>query len=243
MARIADSSGKISEMGFTTMALAAFLPLLITLLACFAIALLLLYQRTAVDRICKMEVLKLQHELGRILHDLIRLNRSAEALRAQRAQAETALTMALQSGNPLTIAAAQAYRDAIIAKQIALSLQQKALLAQAGVARQVTNRNMQNHRGDFGIHRVFSRPDHAPTLAVRANPPDSLSPSYSPVNSFRGLQSQTYDYTLNVLERLPDWLTRFWKNSGAPTSMHASCSASLKNQDEKWMPILNAVNP
>jgi hypothetical protein len=231
-------------MGFSNMALVIFLPVLISAIAVFSAAMMMIYQRTAVDRICKIEVMRLQHEMSGILEKLLRLNRPARTLRIQRAHAEASLTVALDSANPVAIAAAQAYRSAIITQQATLASKQQALLAEAGLAREIADRKMFSHRGEHGLRGSVPRPDHAPTLAVRPNPPDSLSPDYLLADDFRDLQSQTYDYHFDVLERLPDWLKRIFHQKGElPESMWGNCSASLKNEEKKWKPILNTANP
>jgi hypothetical protein len=235
-----------TQMGFSTVALILFLPLLISVLAVFSIALLSIYQRTATDRLCKVDVLRLQSELGTILRDLLRLNRSAHALRIARARADAGLAAAIDSAIPIAIAAAKAQQSAVIVRQTALAVRQKELLAQAAMARLSADRRLLAERGHFGLGTVRPRWSSSSTLAVHAEPPDSLTPNYVPDDLFRERQSHTYDYRYDVFDRVPNWLQRFLvaqEMGGRMRSVPAKCSASLKEQEGKWVAVLNKAKP
>lgn len=225
------------------MAFVIFAPLLLTLLACALICLHSIYQITADDRICMKEVMRTQHELSRLAKSLVQLNRLAGHLRKQKRAADTQLAAAMVSGNPIAIAAAEANEKSVHIAQAALAAKQKSLLSFAG---QIRFQSEQRIRAS-GLSDVDSGRDHALTLALRAEPPHSLTPDYVEASFFPERQSQTYSYKIHLFKFLPDWLKQYVSRhpdlADITQPMSRSCSATLLHQEENWKPILKKVNP
>lgn len=222
------------------MALVITAPLLLTILAVLMIALSSIYHITRADRLCKKEAFRLQHELSRLMKELTHLNRLAQSLRAQREVAEAQVVAANSSGYPPAIAAANAYRAAVILEQEALAVKQHALLAQAGSQRVDSK---QRFSSEFNAQPISS--SESRSLAVRPDPPQSLTPDYVPEAAFRDRQSQTYPYKLDLASHWPAVFKKFLDPrvlKEISTDFSTACAATLSNEENKWKPMLNKVN-
>ena len=229
-------------MGFVHMALVVFLPLFLTALAVAFIFLIYIYQITAADSVCKKEVMHAQHELSGITKDLVKLNRPATTLRAQRKYADIQLATARASGYVPAIAAAEAYQKSIVLAQTLLAARQKSLLAFAASERLASEQRIRSVGLEHGLHGVHGTLDHALTLALRAEPSTSLTPDYVEEYFYRDRQSQTYRYSLRWFDHLPDWLKVFVQNRSQLADLmkpiNRSCSATLTGEEDDWKPIL-----
>lgn len=230
---------KNSEMGFFHMAMIVFAPLFLTILAVISIVLLSIYQITAADRVCKKEVLRLQHELSLLLKGLNKLNHLATALRRKRNIADENLAAAIASGYGPAIAAATAAQRAVILEQQALAAKQQQILTQAGLERSLSEQRLRVQGVSVGIQELQSTLTHSSTLAVRAQPITSITPDYVEAAAFRERESQTYQYKINLFQRLPIWLQQHALNQPVATA----CSATLSSQEENWKPILKKASP
>ena len=221
------------------MAMIVFAPLFLTILAVLSIVLLSIYQVTSADRVCKREVLRLQHELSLLMKSLSKLNHVAQALRKKRELADENLAAALATGYGPAIAAAAAAQRAVVLEQQALALKQHQLLSQAGLERELSEQRLRALGSSVGIQELRSTPTHAATLAVRAQPITSITPDYVEAPSFRERESQTYQYKINLFERWPPWLQQHVLN---PKPVSTACSATLSPQEENWKPILKKAS-
>jgi hypothetical protein len=231
-------------MGFFTVALVVFLPLLIAGLAALSALLFVMFQKTAADRICKVEAMKLQRELSRLVKEVVRLNRPAAQLRIQRARAEEALAAAAASANPAALVAAKATLDATLVAQAALASRQRNLFVQARAARLRSERELQAKRGSAGMQEIVAI--SSPSLGLIPSQLGSPTPDYVAPPSFGNRQSQTYRYKQNILSRAPNWLLRFLQEDpstrGLLRPFKGDCSATLKTEEEKWQPVLRKVS-
>lgn len=216
------------------MALTVFLPVFLTAIAGLTIAMLSIDDKTATDTQCKREALRLQSDLGRLLEKLIKMNRSAKSLRAQRAQADAQLAAATASGYPPAIAAAQSYQSSVISAQLDFAAEQQSVLSEAALRRQRSEREL-----PFRLPGVTPDRDRAPSLAVRPDPPDSLTPDYLPDSPFEHKQRETFRYGVDILKYVPAW----FKSKAVGRTLAAACSATLQQEGSKWKPALNGVKP
>lgn len=234
---------KKSQMGFIHMALIVFAPLLLTILAVTMIAILSIYHITAADRVCKKEAMRLQHELSAVMKSLNKLNRRAQILRRKRDGAEKRLAAAIASGEPELIAAAEAYRRSVILEQEALALQQHRLIANAGDERELAEKRLLVQGKSWGIQNL--RAIFSSKLAVRRDPPESITPDYLEKPNFPQQQSHVFQYKLNLFQRWPQWLQQHVLSHpnlrDLVTPFTTACAATLSTQEGNWKPILRKV--
>jgi hypothetical protein len=231
-----------SEMGFVSVALVIYAPLLVAVLACLSIVFCTLYFKTAADRACKVEALKLQKNLGVLMEKLLAMNKEAQKLRVEREAAEQAVRDAKASLDPEALAAALEVRAAVIAAQTAFAIRQASLLTQANAERGRSSAAMSHYVKHFGILATHSELS-SHSLAVTPTPTDSLSPDYEAIPDFKQAQRVTYHYRQNILAMLPDWLHPYAKAAPSLETFAAVCSATLEQREKKWAPILNAARP
>lgn len=224
------------------MALVVFLPLFLTALAAAFIVLIYIRQLTAADTVCKKEVMQSQRSLSGLTQDLVRLNHAATTLRAQREYADTQLAAARASGYVPAIAAAEAYQKAVILEQTVLAARQKSLLAFAASERFSSEQRIRSTGSFYRLQDIHGTLDHSVTLALRAEPANSLTPDYVPESFYQDRQSQTYHYKLTLFDRLPLWLKQFVQHRPDLRELikpvNRSCSATLAGEEENWKPKL-----
>ncbi len=224
-----------SQSGFALIAVVLFAPLLLTLFLGVAAVAWTLQRHTLAQSLCLSHVSQLQSQLAIELNELLKLNPKASRLQSERAQAERALNAALLSKIPQLIAAAQAYRAAVIAQQIALKIQQQKYLANSRLLRSSFARRLESHLSRHGIFNFYTRFLAPLGLAVRPLPAASLSPVYQLLEPFEVVQSQSVRFSFDP------W-PRFWPFKSDHANLHRlGCSASLK-KGKSWQLKILAVN-
>lgn len=208
------------------MSLIALLPLLLTVLAAIAFAYYALARKSSAQAVCVREVVQMEHELGQLLGQLLRMNERAASLRAERLKADLALQSALASGYGPAIAAAKAAQLAVIVAQQEFHAAQLALLEQAETVRLSHVRGIQSGARRLGVPDVDSEPSFERALAVRPEPPLSLSPDYVPVEDFQQRQKHRFRFDVAFLPATFDHLQTFHQTT--------TCVASLQGEDFKW---------
>lgn len=223
-----------SQNGFALIFILALIPLLLTAAMAIAGVTYSLQRRLLGQSLCVSQMSQLQSDLAIQLKELIKLNPKATRLQSDRAKAEKALRAAMASQIPQAIAAAHAYRAAVIAQQIALRTQQEKILIES---RRLRIRYVQNARQELKkvqASEVRSLSQAPLGLAVAPKPVTSLSPSYDLINSFSVWQSQTLRFSYNPWPKFLFWAT--------PKSRHSiHCQVSLKER-EPWDLQIRAVS-
>lgn len=224
-----------AKMGFANIAFLISLPLLTCLMAGLSLMLIGILNRTAADSHCRLTAMRLQQSLGSLMKELMSLNSQAKRLRAQRELAERQLKAAYASRVPQAIAAAEAYRAAVVSAQVALASRQKMILAQAHVARTSTTLSRIGH----GVLWTNQSVGPMRGLAVEPKPANSLTPDYVPMNDFEDAQQAKFNYKQNLFFNVPEAVKSFLP-SGQGTY---ACSATLKSSESKWIAVLFPAKP
>lgn len=224
-----------SQKGFLTLMGLMLLSVFLCLIAALTTLGFVLKHRMALSSHCVHSALQLQQNLSRPLEKLFKLNKKATYLRGKRHQDQIRLAAAVLAGNPIAAAAARAQLLITTQRQMALRAQQEVLLLEAKWMRQRFKQNFIP-----GAQRKTEFLGETQGLAVYANPPASLSPSYLPSQPFEERQSQTYAVRRRLsLPYLP--LTKFVSKSNS-LSFHFICRSSLRRKGGRWIPILKKVN-
>ncbi len=157
------------------MSLLALAPLVCALFVAVGTGLYMLKRKALAQAHCVQQASALQNKLRETLDRLLALNSQARSLRAQRSAADQALKAALASLNPIAIASAQAYWNAVVLQQIALRARQQNLLSTADAQRVSAHREMSERVRSLGVTRVSSKRVFPRALAVVPEPALSLT--------------------------------------------------------------------
>lgn len=216
------------EKGFALVALVTLLPLCLSVALAFGTVLHVLKRKSLAQAICIQEAMQLQESLKNPLRRLMAMNSKAQSLRIRRLWADQNLARALATGIPGNIAAAQAIQTAVIAQQLAFRAKQELLLAEAALIRAWAKQRFYQRAVRIGGREIrMSHPDIR-ALAVRPQPPASLSPDYVKLPTFRYSQQQRYRFRVDLMQN--------WPLSSADMSFvqTAECAVTLKGENQKW---------
>ena len=216
------------QKGFFTLALLAWLPLLIALVSGLAIMASSLTSLQQTENLCLQTHLRLQKNLRENLKALLALNPKAATLRRQREMAEANLKLALASGQPPWVAQATAQKNYVIGKQMALRAQQMRILAEARRLRLHATIELKQQMQDLATSSQNLFGSFEKSLAVVAEPITSLTPDYRPTADFSYQQSQSTTVQISFPKRMPAWIDQ--------KVFHRTivCGASLKKDGPLW---------
>lgn len=190
--------------------------------------------------LCRARQLEVQNKVGKTLRKLLDLNPKALKLRLMETRAKKSLAIAAQSGNPVALAAAEAFLAKIHLQRQALGLRQKALIASANGAlatggyelprlltqewsRQTTSLNSWLQGSFQGTHSQI------PKLAVQEDMPD-VAPVYAPASDFEEAQAWTQNWSLKLGTK--SWAQKYLNFHGR---FQRSCSTSLYPDNDEWI--------
>lgn len=244
-----------NQHGAIGIALAALLPLLLATVATSTAIFFTLRTHSGLLHECRTTLLKTENDRLARLHALIRLNPSAQRLRAARTKADAALKAAQTTGVPHLIATAKATQSAVIARQITFRARQLRLLTRSRTETQLALTRLQARlpnrlrneahlmdRSDANGSPLLSKPSlEWRPLAVQATPSDSLTPDYKPHPNFENAQTMRVSWTFFPTRLLPAWLglTTF-----TSLPLHASCATTAEPKGKStWRARLQADKP
>lgn len=225
-----------SEQGFALVSLLCLAPFAFALFLALCGSFYFLKRKSLAQAHCVQQASQLQNELAGTLDKLLRLNPRARALRAQREAADRALQAALASAIPYAIAIAQAYRTAVVLRQIALRTQQESLLTQADQQRRFGHRRLRERLRNLRVVNVDSRRFFWRALAVEARPQATLTPDYETVPMFEALQQHRFRFQTDLRPPFADILPRM------DLRQVTECSVSLKGREKQWKLKIIAAN-
>lgn len=232
--------------GFATILMLSLLPvllaggLLVTTLFSF------LKADLSVLNVCRALQLEVQSKAARNLEKLLKLNPRALKLRISQRKVEKALTLAMKSGNPAALAAAEAFLLKVQMQRQALDLRQRSLIEAANRALSLGGSELPRHMLQewkdhmhplhSWIHSRLQLTDsQVPLLPVR---PDfvEIAPLYELQSPFEDLQTWNQHWVLEF--NTDSWAKRFLKFHGR---FQRSCSTSLYAEDALWVAKLKKV--
>lgn len=219
-----------TQAGFVLVHALTLIPLLLVVITVAAGTQFAMKKKLEAQSLCVKSGLDLQKDLTKPLSQLLKLNPQARQLRAQRANADRAYFSALASANPYALAAARAWRTAVILAQNALRAEQQRLLASARISRV---RSHQKLVADSRQPKVESKTYYHRSLAVYPTPQSSPSPDYLTEPNFARLQQQRFSFEVDLTPGF--WHAQKFKQT-------TTCSVSLNGKEGSWYPKIIAAS-
>ncbi len=224
-----------SDRGFVTIAFLSIFPLLV--IAGFATLLYysILKSDLTILNICRAQQLQIHNQVGLDLKKLLKMNPTAIKLRASEKLAEQQLQLAIASGNPYLIAAAETRLAYIKGLRLKLAFRQNTTIQSANTklrmaTPQIANLIKQGWYKQMSAlspwitnHIDIERPQ-IPTLAVRPDISD-IAPAYEPLPHFEDLQSWVHSWQLQLEIKKLQFHGR----------LKRSCSTSLYQKESEWV--------
>jgi len=224
-----------SQKGFVTVAFLSIFPLLITAAFATYFCYSFLKSDLAALNTCRSEQLETHNQVAKELKKLLRMNPKAVKLRIQEKLAEQKLLLAITSGNPIAIAAAEVRLAQVKTLRLKLAFRQKVAIQSANTKLKIAtyqisdsikkawNKHMQPMT-PWISSRLEIRQPHTPLLAVRPDFPD-IAPVYEPVPNFEELQSWVHSWQLQLEIKSLHFNGRFQR----------SCATSLYLNKGDWL--------
>jgi hypothetical protein len=222
------------------------LPAALVALSLLTMALLHLQTQTELRYTCRKELLATEKAVGQNLSELMKLNPLAQSLRLHRKLA--LLKLAAVAANPAAEAAVLAELARIEQQQVALGQRQKALLLTAQAHLRLGSLRTEMllsslHRqksprfqklAHLSLSQLYSSASH---LAVRADDPTEVAPTYELEPHFEEQQSLQTFWRLEYSWLNSTWIQRFlhWRK----ILISDSCRASLREKAGQFRAILN----
>ena len=226
----------INQKGFIISLLLISLPLFISCLMIFTSLIFCIRNHDLTQSFCLKHTLQAQEQIKKSLKDLLNLNPLANHLRQTQKRLERLYKEALKAGEPIIIATLRAKIEIIKQKRILLDRKQHYIL-------QGTIQHVEWAFLSFKKDIMKMRPGHIQKnhyqpfpLAVKAQPPGDIAPSYYPVMNFPFHQSLSFSWKMPLYQFLPKWLVQaFFQND---LSDYA-CSSTIKKHKLKWKTFFN----
>lgn len=190
--------------------------------------------------LCRALQLEVQNKAGKNLDKLLKLNPQALKLRLAQRRAEKSIYMAVQSGNPAAIAAAEAFFLKVQMQRQALHLRQRTLIETTNVSLKMGGATLQRRLlQEWNFHsqpvsswlqgRLQLAGAKIPELSVK---PDffEVAPMYEPVLQFEEAQAWTQNWHLEL--KTLSWAEKFLKFHGR---FQRSCTTSLYSENATWI--------
>lgn len=230
-----------SQKGFALIGLISLLPVFLAGGLAFFSAFAFLKSDLATLNVCRAKQIQIQNLAGKNLGKLLKLNPRALKLRLSQVRAERALAAAIESGQPLAIAAAEAYLLKIQMQRQTLDFKQKALIETANTRlhkgaselQQELRREWSQHNSPLkswiqsSLHMASGK---VPKLAVQADLPE-VAPLYKPLPAFE--ESQAWAQSWNLEFKTVSW-TRKFLNFNERFQRSCSTSLHLETETDQW---------
>lgn len=249
-APIPDKKRNNPASGFATISgLFLIILLMITALGAFQL-IQLIHTTKAPLHICRSQLLDVQNQVGKKISQLMTLNSTVHALRAEDKAARAALVAALISVMPPAIAAAKAWNESVLLRKNLIRLRQKSLLLsgrwQLQSALFKTKKSIQEEleqrKNKISGLWYMQRGPITSSLAKMSVVPDYAGtdlPTYRPSANF--IQAQALQITWNFELQLKNQELKKWVPS--KIIKKDSCVASLEENSDSFQSVLVAVRP
>ena len=229
-----------ARQGFATVLFLAFVPVFAACSLAFYFGFAFMKADMATLNVCRSGQLAIQDKVGRDLEKLLNLNPKALKLRADQFLAERKLQIAVTSGNPYAIAAAEARLLYVQSRRQTLAARQRILIQSANAkfamgTPQITQAILSEWRTQMAPVRpwlagsILLSTLKVPTLAVQPDFPDE-APAYQRVPQFEEVQSWAHNWQLQM--EGTNWTKHFLRFRGR---FQRSCSTSLYADKNSWI--------
>lgn len=224
-----------SQKGFISIAFISIFPLLVAAAFATYFSYSFLKSDLAVLNVCRSEQLETHNQVAKQLKKLLGMNSSAIKLRLREKLAEQKLLLAMASGNPIAIAAAETHLAHVKALRLKLAFRQNVAIQSANTNLKIATYQISNSlKREWGKHmqqmapwissRLEIQPSPTPLLAIRPDFPD-IAPVYEPVPNFEEQQSWVHSWQLQLEVKSLHFNGRFQR----------SCSTSLYQDKSDWI--------
>lgn len=211
------------------------LPLLLLIAITLTALGLVVKSRSGAEAKCRQTLWQAQRDMGSLLENLLRLNPRAKRLQNLRKTAEAQLKAALLSANPVWVAEAQAFRATVIGLQLSLRAEQTQILARAQIRRSRILAEFKSLTSATPI-LTLAKNEKVTGLAVRAAPPQDLSPTYQLLPSFSDFQAVALRFRIRLLSWAPAFINNFYDTRN--DHYDGQCFVTLQQEGSKWTPTL-----
>jgi hypothetical protein len=221
-----------TQKGFATILLISILPLVLAGGLAFFSAFSFLKSDMSILNVCRAKQLQVQNKVGESLGKLLKLNPRALKLRLAQARAEKTLAVALESGFPPAIAAAETYLLKVRMQRQTLDFKQKTFIQTANAWLTFSGHSLQKELiREENLHTAPTKSwiqgtlqlmnAKVPKLAVQPDLPD-VAPQYNPVPDFE--EAQAWNQTWRLEIKTVSWAQKFLNFNGR---FNRSCMTSL----------------
>jgi hypothetical protein len=189
--------------------------------------------------LCRALQLEVQNKAAQKLESLLKLNPRALKLRLAQIRAEKTLALAVKSGNPAALAAAEAHLLTIRMQRQVLDLKQRSLITSANTSLKLGGLDLQRrlsqewYTQSRGVTswlqgKLQLGSGKIPALAVQ---PDfvEVAPLYEPAPQFEEAQAWHQEWQLEF--RTISWADKFFNFH---ERFQRSCSTSLYSENSAW---------
>lgn len=203
-------------------------PLIVVILTTLAATITTLVAFQQKQKTCRKIALSAQEIQSAALAKILSLNTEAKSLRAQEVSLKTSITAAAaipygQGALPNLYTALRIVQGA----QKSLDFQQRSILFTANV-----------RATSVASSKSPLIPAKKIQLRVHAKSKNA-APEYELDANFEKAQTVNFKYKLILKDVLPGWLLKLFVNVG---DVKMECSSTIKKKENKWLPVLNAVN-
>ena len=208
---------KNNENGSATFALLGALPILMAALAIVIAVFYIVRSHGTSLHHCRSKLLESEESRLAAMRELIKLNPEAKKLRTNRRIADKKVQVALKSGIPTVIAAAEAELAIVVAAQAAFAFSQKSLILKADSSARIDLQKLRTlmiKRADTDL-RIYNGRSKSPLaivsaivtpLPVVAKQSDTPTPDYEPDPQYSKKEVLHLSWKLWPVRLLPKWL-------------------------------------
>ena len=212
------------------------LPVFVSCLMIFTSLVFCIRNHDLAQSFCLKHTLQAQEKIKKSLKNLLRLNPLADQLRQKQKFLEYLYRKALKTGELTTIAILKAKIKIIKHQRVLLDRKQNYILQ--GTIQYVERAFFSFEKDIMKFRQGHIQKNHYQPfpLAVKAQPPGDIAPSYHPVANFPFHQSFSFSWKMPLYQFLPQWLvhTFFQKRLSS-----YDCSSTIKKQKLKWVAVFN----
>ena len=221
---------KIGKSGFITIFILPFLSLIITVLIGFAGLSIGIKNITRSQSFCIQQTLQTQKNLGSLLTQLLKLNKTVSSMSKARKTADASIKIALASVVLIPeTPQLKKIRDSIKLAQKALVLKQQDILVRSVLIKKRALKQFKYKLKQLKASQAQDLTFYNKALAVKKEKIGSDAYIYKPVEDFKNHQKITFQWKLFLFHPLEKDLPLF-KNHKA--TYH--CTSSLEQRGEKW---------
>ena len=222
---------KLKNKGFILTLLLVSLPVFLTALLIFTSLIFCIRNYDKAHSICLKHSLDIQKNLSTLLEKLLKLNPTADRLRALQKELERLYRQAISRGDMVSASALKAQISIVKFKRKILDQRQKSILIKS---QRKLHQGISSFRKEIYPMKAqnIQTKYHTPyPLAVTAKPLADIAPSYYRKSHFSQQQALLFFWKMPLYVFLPQWIKNIFFVDFL-SSYH--CSATIKQQGAGW---------